>query len=85
MFEQLRRQYEFGVGTVQGVAAKFGVHRRMVRQAIAGALPPPTPLPAAGPAQLDAVAAFIDAVLDEDRRAPRKQRHTARRIPSPGS
>ncbi len=26
------------------------------------------------------VAAFIDKVLDEDRRAPRKQRHTARRI-----
>jgi hypothetical protein len=27
-----------------------------------------------------AVADFIDKVLDEDRRAPRKQRHTARRI-----
>ena len=29
---------------------------------------------------MDAVAAFIDQVLEEDRRAPRKQRHTARRI-----
>ncbi len=30
--------------------------------------------------KLGAVADFIDRVLDEDRRAPRKQRHTARRI-----
>src|SRR3978361_2040156 len=38
LFEQLRQEHEFGVGTIAGVAAKFGVHRRMVRQAIAGAL-----------------------------------------------
>jgi transposase len=80
LFERLRREYEFGVGTVQGVAAKFGVHRRMVRQAIAGALPPPHRYPQRARPKLDAVAAFIDAVLEEDRRAPRKQRHTARRI-----
>ena len=36
LFEQLRREHEFGVGTVAGVAAKFGVHRRMVRQAVGG-------------------------------------------------
>ena len=35
LFEQLRQEHEFGVGTIAGVAAKFGVHRRMVRQAIA--------------------------------------------------
>jgi hypothetical protein len=40
LFEQLRRELEFGVGTIAGVAAKFGVHRRVVRRAIAGALPP---------------------------------------------
>jgi transposase len=80
LFEQLRREYEFGIGTAQGVAAKFGVHRRMVRQAIAGALPPPHRYPQRARPKLDAVAAFIDAVLEEDRRAPRKQRHTARRI-----
>ena len=79
LFEQLRREYEFGLGTVQGVAAKFGVHRRTVRQAIAGALPPHR-YPQRAKPKLEAVAAFIDAVLNEDRRAPRKQRHTARRI-----
>ena len=52
----------------------------MVRQAIAGALPPPHAYPQRVKPKLDGVMAFIDAVLDEDRRAPRKQRHTARRI-----
>ena len=52
----------------------------MVRQAIAGALPPPHRYPARAKPKLGAIAAFIDQVLDEDWRAPRKQRHTARRI-----
>ena len=80
LFEQLRQEHEFGVGTIAGVAAKFGVHRRMVRQAIAGAMPPAHGYPARAKPKLDALASFIDVVLDEDRRAPRKQRHTARRI-----
>src|SRR5712691_3766515 len=40
LFEQIRREYRFGVGTVRGVAKKFEVHRRMVRQAVASAIPP---------------------------------------------
>ena len=80
LFEQLRREHEFGIGTIAGVAAKFGVHRRMVRQALAGAVPPPRQYSARAKPKLDAVVAFIDAVLEVDRQAPRKQRHTARRI-----
>ena len=80
LFEQLRREHEFGVGTVAGVAAKFGVHRRMVRQALTGALPPRHRYPARAKPKLDAVIGFIDAVLEADQAAPRKQRHTARRI-----
>jgi len=80
LFEQLRREYELGTGTVAGVAAKFGVHRRMVRQALASAMPPPRSYPERTKPKLGAVLAFIDAVLEEDRRAPRKQRHTARRL-----
>jgi len=34
LFEEIRREYEFGEGTVLGVARKLGVHRRMVRQAL---------------------------------------------------
>jgi hypothetical protein len=62
LFEQLRQEHEFGVGTIAGVAAKFGVHRRMVRQAIAGALPPRHRYPARAKPKLDAVVAFIDEV-----------------------
>ena len=64
LFEQLRREHEFGIGTIAGVAAKFGVHRRMVRQAIAGALPPPHAYPQRIKPKLDGVMAFIDAVHD---------------------
>ena len=41
LFEQIRREYEFGVGTIAGVAKKLSVHRRMVREAIGSALPKP--------------------------------------------
>jgi len=80
LFEEIRREYEFGVGTIQGVARKFGVHRRLVREALRGAVPkecpaPPRPRPRLGP-----VLPFIEAILEADRRAPRKQRHTAHRI-----
>jgi ActR/RegA family two-component response regulator len=40
LFEQIRREYEHGVGTIRAVAKKLGVHRRMVRQALTNALPP---------------------------------------------
>ena len=39
LFEEVRREYEFGIGTVAGVARKFGVHRRLVREALDGAIP----------------------------------------------
>ena len=38
LFEQLRREYKLGVGTIKGVAGKSGVHRRLVRQALATAV-----------------------------------------------
>src|SRR5664280_1815394 len=39
LFEVIRRGYAAGE-TIQGLAKKHGVHRRMVRQAIARAIPP---------------------------------------------
>src|SRR4051812_813404 len=52
----------------------------MVRQALASALPPSRHYSQRARPKLDAVASFIDRVLEEDLRAPRKQRHTARRL-----
>jgi hypothetical protein len=40
LFEQIRREYTHGAGTIQGAARQLGVHRRMVRQALASAVPP---------------------------------------------
>ena len=81
LFEQLRREHEFGIGTVAGVAAKFGVHRRMVRQAIGWCAAAAASLPAARPSR-----SWTRSRRSSTRcwtrtvGAPRKQRHTARRI-----
>ena len=80
LFEQIRREYEFGVGTIKGVARKFGVHRRIVRQAVANALPPRRKSPARKRPKLEAAVEFVDAILERDRETHRKQRHTAHRI-----
>jgi transposase len=66
--------------SIRALAKRHGVHRRTVRQALAEATPParkaPQRLaPATGP--------YVDLVrrwLIEDQAAPRKQRHTARRV-----
>src|SRR6185437_10646731 len=80
LYEAIRREYEFGIGTIQGVARKFGVHRRLVREALAHAIPPEKPRSERPHPQLEPVVGFIDAILEADQKAPRKQRHTAHRI-----
>jgi transposase len=80
LFEQIRREYEFGAGTIAGVARKFGVHRRMVRQALASPFPPDRKAPQRDRPALGTAIEFIDSILEADLQAPRKQRHTAHRI-----
>jgi transposase len=80
LFEQIRREYEFGIGTVAGVARKLNVHRRMVREAIGSALPMPRKKVERPRWKLAAATTFVDQILETDKKAPRKQRHTAHRI-----
>ena len=80
LFEQIRREYEFGAGTIQGVAQKLGVHRRMVREASGSAVPARRKKNRRPHVKMAPAADFIDAILEVGPKAPRKQRHTARRI-----
>jgi transposase len=80
LFESIRREYEFGEGTIRGVARKLGVHRRMVREAISNAVPLPRKKPDRAHRKLEPAIPLIEEIFKTDRQAPRKQRHTARRI-----
>ncbi len=80
-FERIRReQREEGV-SIRELARRHKVHRRAVRQALAAAVPPPRkPVESRPQPAIGRHAATIRAWLTEDRTAPRKQRHTARRV-----
>src|SRR5882672_6001622 len=80
LFEQIRREYEHGGGTIRGIAKKLGIHRRMVREAVLSAVPVERKTAIRERPKLEQAMAFVDAVLEADRKAPRKQRHTAHRI-----
>src|SRR5262250_1986637 len=80
LFEHIRRQHEFGGASIRELARHFGVHRRLVRQALNDALPPDRKSPQRLCPKLGPVREFIDKILESDKKAPRKQRHTAHRI-----
>jgi transposase len=80
LFEEIRREYEHGVGTIRGVAKELGVHRRMVREALASAVPGERKVAVREKPKLGPVVSFINTILEADQKAPRKQRHTAHRI-----
>ena len=80
-FEQIRRDHAREELSIRELAKRHGVHRRAVRQALESAIPPPKRAPEVRPApKLGPYRAVIDEILKADREAPRKQRHTARRI-----
>ncbi|MBK8446313.1 MAG: hypothetical protein IPL41_06400 [Micropruina sp.] len=81
MFEAIRRERRDDPDvSIRELAARHGVHRRTVRQALASAEPPPRKVPVRTAPVLDPVKPLIDAMLRQDLDAPRKQRHTALRV-----
>src|SRR5205085_11462234 len=81
LFEQIRRDRDREGLSIRALAARHGVHRRAVRQALVSPLPPPKRAPTSRPApKLGTFRELIDGWLLADLEAPRKQRHTAKRI-----
>ena len=73
LFEEIRREYEFGIGTVRGVAHKLGVHRRMVRQALKDARPPTRKRAQRRRPVIEYVIPFIESILEGRSALPRNR------------
>ncbi|OBG93103.1 transposase [Mycobacterium sp. E136] len=81
LFEKIRRDRRLDGLSIRELADRHRVHRRTVRQALEDAVPPPRKAyPARPRPAIDPWVTVIDAWLLADKDAPRKQRHTARRI-----
>ena len=81
LFEAIRRDHRREAVSIRELAERHGVHRRTVRQALASSVPPPRRAypPRPRPA-IDPWTTVVDGWLVADQTAPRKQRHTARRV-----
>lgn len=79
-FEGIRRDRREEGLSIRALADRHGVHRRAVRQALNNAVPPSRRTPVRMAPVLGSHAATVRRWLEEDSAAPRKQRHTARRV-----
>jgi transposase len=80
LFEVIRCEFRDQDVSIRELAARHGVHRRTVRAALANAVPPQRKTPVRRSPAVGAYQDTVRAWLVEDLSAPRKQRHTARRI-----
>jgi len=81
LFEGIRRDYFLHSKGINAIARDRRIHKRTVRAALENALPAPRKRPVRVSSVLTPTfRAIIKGWLEDDRVAPRKQRHTARRI-----
>jgi transposase len=80
VFEAIRRDHRREELSIRQLADRHRVHRRTVRQALESAVPPPRKTRVFPAPVLDPMKPLIDAMLRSDLDAPKKQRHTARRV-----
>ncbi|MBE0011531.1 IS21 family transposase [Arthrobacter sp. AET 35A] len=80
LFANIRRDARVEGLSIRELAKRYQVGRDTVRQALASPVPPSRKVPVRSAPRLDGFKPAIDAMLLEDTTAPRKQRHTARRI-----
>src|SRR5438552_1130373 len=80
LFAAIRFDWQRNQMSIRSLARKYDVHRRTVRQAITSPMPPERKVPVRAAPVREAVAGWIDEMLAGDLAAPRKQRHTAKRI-----
>jgi transposase len=80
LFEAIREDHRQGA-SIRSLADTYNVHRRVVRDALRSSVPPERKTPQrARPTLSEEIASFIDGIIRADQKAPRKQRHTDRRI-----
>ena len=80
LFERIRHDSWREGLSVRALSRKYGVHRRLVREALTRAEPSARKTPVRRSPQLEPFKEIIDGWLRADLDAPRKQRHTAKRI-----
>jgi transposase len=80
-FDRIRRMHFVEGMSVRAVARKTRIHRKTIRKMLTmGKVPGYRRQSEANRPTLGPVVPVIDAILKADRQAPRKQRHTAKRI-----
>jgi transposase len=80
LYAQIRLAHRDGLG-IRALARQFGCSRQSVRKALMHAEPPPFRKPPKRHApKLGPFQAIIDQILDDDHKAPSKQRHYATHI-----
>lgn len=80
LFAAIRRDARIEKLSIHELSRRYGVHRRLVREALTSPWPAGRKAMPPRRSVVDPYKPIIDAILRTDLDAPRKQRHTAKRV-----